>query len=51
MILISMNILSKEDIESPNLTQKKKSEYFWVERNNNRSVSDTVRLVEKHFGW
>ncbi len=29
----------------------KNSDYFWVERDNNRSVDDTVALVEKHFGW
>ena len=29
----------------------KNSDYFWVERDNNRSVEDTVALVEKHFGW
>lgn len=27
------------------------SGYFWVERDNRRSVEDTVALVEKHFGW
>ena len=29
----------------------KESRYFWVERDNKRSVSETVELVEKHFGW
>ena len=29
----------------------KNSDYFWVERDNNRSVEDTAALVEKHFGW
>lgn len=29
----------------------KNSDYFWVERDNDRSVEDTVALVEKHFGW
>ena len=29
----------------------KNSDYFWVERDNNRSVEDTATLVEKHFGW
>lgn len=29
----------------------KNSNYFWVERDNSRSVEDTVALVEKHFGW
>ena len=29
----------------------KQSDYFWVERDNSRSVEDTVALVEKHFGW
>ena len=29
----------------------KNSDYFWVERDNSRSVEDTVALVEKHFGW
>jgi len=29
----------------------KSSDYFWVERDNSRSVEDTAALVEKHFGW
>ena len=29
----------------------KNSGYFWVERDNTRSVEDTVALVEEHFGW
>lgn len=29
----------------------RQSDYFWVERDNNRSVEDTMALVEKHFGW
>lgn len=29
----------------------KNSDYFWVERDNNRSIEDTTTLVEKHFGW
>lgn len=29
----------------------KNSDYFWVERDNNRSVEETAALVEKHFGW
>lgn len=29
----------------------KSSGYFWVERDNTRSVADTAALVEKHFGW
>ena len=29
----------------------KQSKYFWVERDNNRSVEDTAALVEEHFGW
>ena len=29
----------------------KQSDYFWVERDNSRSVEDTAALVEKHFGW
>ncbi len=29
----------------------KNSDYFWVERDNNRSIEDTATLVEKHFGW
>ena len=28
----------------------KSSDYFWIERDNNRSVEDTVKLVENHFG-
>lgn len=29
----------------------KNSDYFWVERDNNSSIEETVALVEKHFGW
>ncbi|MCR5755231.1 MAG: shikimate kinase [Acetatifactor sp.] len=29
----------------------KESRYFWVERDEKRSVSETVELVEKHFRW
>ena len=29
----------------------KKSEYFWLERDNARSVDETAELVAKHFGW
>lgn len=29
----------------------KKSSYFWLDREANRSVEETVSLVEKHFGW
>ncbi|SEK65549.1 Ribosomal protein S18 acetylase RimI [Butyrivibrio sp. ob235] len=29
----------------------KRSNFFWLERDYNRSVADTVALVEKHFGW
>lgn len=29
----------------------KNSDYFWVERDNNRSIEDTAALVEEHFGW
>ena len=29
----------------------KNSEYFWLERDNNRSVDETANLVAKHFGW
>lgn len=28
----------------------KKSGYFWLERDKNRSVEETVELVAKHFG-
>ncbi len=29
----------------------KKSEFNWIERDNSRSVDDTVKLVENCFGW
>ena len=29
----------------------KNSKYHWIERDNNRSVEDTVKLVEKCLGW
>ena len=29
----------------------KSSGFFWLERDENRSVDETVALVEKHFGW
>ena len=29
----------------------KNSRYFWLERDNDRSVEETVKLVEQHFGW
>ena len=29
----------------------KNSDFFWLERDENRSVDETVALVEKHFGW
>ena len=27
------------------------SEFFWLERDDRRTVDETVSLVEKHFGW
>ena len=27
------------------------SEYFWLERDDSRTVDETAALVEKHFGW
>ena len=29
----------------------KNSHYFWLERDNNRSIDESVKLVEQHFGW
>lgn len=29
----------------------KQSGYFWLERDSNRSVGETVALVERHWGW
>ena len=29
----------------------KASRYFWLERDENSTVEDTVRKVERHFGW
>jgi len=29
----------------------KKSNYFWLERDDGRSVDETAALVAKHFGW
>ena len=39
-----------------NLNEKKyelikNSDYFWIERNENSSVDETVRKVEKHFNF
>lgn len=43
-----------ETLYSLNMTNYKaikESEFFWVERDTDRSVEDTVALVEEHFGW
>ena len=29
----------------------KQSEFFWLERDNNRNVRETVSLVEQYWGW
>ena len=29
----------------------KNSNYFWLERDNHRSIEETIKLVEQHFGW
>ena len=29
----------------------KNSDYFWLERDENRTVEETANLVAKHFGW
>lgn len=29
----------------------KRSNYFWLEREVGRSIEETVKLVEQHFGW
>lgn len=42
-VLESVNEKSCRDIKA--------SEFFWLERDDTRSVQDTVSLVEKHFGW
>lgn len=41
--LQSLNEKRYQDIKSSN--------FFWLERDDNRSIEDTVKLVEKHFGW
>jgi ribosomal protein S18 acetylase RimI-like enzyme len=41
--LTALNTQAYNDIQ--------RSDFFWVERDNSRSVEDTVALVEKHFGW
>lgn len=40
--LMSLNVKHYHDV--------KNSKFFWLERDNNRSVEDTVALVAKHFG-
>ena len=40
--LMSLNVKHYHDV--------KNSKFFWVERDNNRSVEDTAELVAKHFG-
>lgn len=29
----------------------KESDFFWLERDDTRSVEETMQLVEQHFGW
>ncbi len=41
--LLSLNEKFYEDVKA--------SEYFWLERDNARSVDETVALVAKHFGF
>ena len=41
--------LTELNIEAYNYI--KQSDYFWVERDNSRSVEDTAALVANHFGW
>ena len=38
-------------LNSETYRRVKESDFCWIERDNNRSVDDTVKLVEKHFGW
>jgi hypothetical protein len=40
--LMSLNVKHYHDV--------KNSKFFWLERDNNRSVEDTAELVAKHFG-
>ena len=36
--------------ESKPSQEIKDSDFFWIERDRNRSISDTLRIVEEHFG-
>lgn len=37
-------------LNADNYVKIKESKYFWLERDTNRSVEDTVSIVEKHLG-
>lgn len=39
------------EINLPRYHNIKSSRYFWVERTKDSTVEDTVRRVERHFGW
>lgn len=41
--LMSLNSKFYQDV--------KNSKYFWLERDENRSIEDTANLVANHFGW
>lgn len=40
-----------ESVNEERCRDIKASEFFWLERDASRSVQDTVKLVEKYFGW
>lgn len=40
-----------KDINGARCTQIKNSQYFWIERNDNSTVEETIDKVEQHFKW
>lgn len=38
-------------INVPRYHEIKNSPYFWVERNADSTIEETIRQVEQHFGW
>ena len=43
---MTLEYLSKEKYD-----KIKMSDYFWIERNKDSTVNDTLQKVEKHFGF
>lgn len=40
-----------KDINVVRCRQIKNSQYFWIERNDNSTVEETIHKVEQHFQW